>query len=216
MENIKVNNNKFIILKNKLKNMDAVEYILGLGLLASAIILILFLQTVTRYLFFTNSLLSYQNNLLGEYSDEVRNHNIENFYNISQNINKDKDVVSNLHIYQMSNNHNVERFPINNVPIALNILKRHKNKGINNNVYLVDLTYVSSDKNYSIQHQNVIMKAKDILYLENHYSNYLQEMYKSTHEQYIIDSKIKGELSQNVKNDISKDYQSLESNKNKG
>jgi len=210
MENTKVNSNKFIALKNELKDMSIMGYICMSILFLLIIGFILVLQFLIRDAFFTDSLICSQTNLLGEYQTEIEKHNLDSFYNSVSTLNTNSEVVENLHIYQMSDTHNVEKFPISSIPISLKILNTHKNKGMNNTDYLVDLTYISNNNNhYQIKHQTVIMKTDDLYYLESAYSNYLQILYKAIHEQFLLDTRIKTEPSQEIKDSISKDFKLL-------
>ena len=125
MENTKVNSNvfiKFISFLRSISWIDRIVLLLFGGLVCLMIIVMIdAIASGIQNKFFTDSILLHQDNLLGEYSDEIRNHNIKNFYDASYLINTDTsvNVVDSLHIYQMSDNHHVEKFSVANIPIAL-------------------------------------------------------------------------------------------------
>lgn len=218
MENTKVNSNvfiKFISFLRSISWIDRIVLLLFGGLVCLMIIVMIdAIASGIQNKFFTDSILLHQDNLLGEYSDEIRNHNIKNFYDASYLINTDTsvNVVDSLHIYQMSDNHHVEKFSVSNIPIALNVLKIHKNKDMNNSDYLVDLTYVfKKDNLYGIQHKTVLMKTNDIYYLENNYKNMLMQTYESIHKKYALNQKIMTAPSQEMQSHISQTFDLLNS-----
>lgn len=218
MENTKVNSNvfiKFISFLRSISWIDRIVLLLFGGLVC--LMIIVMIDTIASGIqnnFFTDSILLHQDNLLGEYSDEIRNHNIKNFYDASYLINTDTsvDVVDSLHIYQMSDNHHVEKFSVANIPIALNVLKIHKNKDMNNSDYLVDLTYVfKKDNLYGIQHQTVLMKTHDLYYLENNYAEMLMNTYQKIHDEYALNQKIITAPSQEMQSHVSQTFDLLNS-----
>jgi len=201
MENTKVNSNKLIAFKNTIKNVSVAEWILISTMLLCVIALICMLQFLIRDAFFADSLLYNNDNLLVEYQDEVQEHNLPVFYEMASQLLENKSAYNTLVIYKVLDNKTVQKFNLNDFPLSLKILKRHKEGWINDSVYLVDLTYVHKDNNnYTVKHSNVILKTDDLYYLEYDYHSMIHQNYESDHHNiYVNNVKKDSELTDSMK-----------------
>lgn len=201
MENTKVNSNKLIAFKNTIKNVSVAEWILISTMFLGVIVLILGLQFLIRDAFFADSLLYNNENLLVEYQDEVQEHNLPVFYEMASQLLENKSAYNTLVIYKVLDNKTVQKFNLNDFPLSLKILKRHKEGWINDSVYLVDLTYVHKDnKDYTVKHSNVILKTDDLYYLEYDYEHIIHQNYESDHHNiYVNNVKKDSELTDSMK-----------------
>lgn len=213
MENIKVNSNKYIAFKNAIKKITFGMCVVTFILLFSLSALILISQHLIRYEFFADSLLYQDSHLLNGYQNEIEEHNLPVFYDMASQLLQDKQDYNSLVIYKVLNNHTVQKFNLNDFPLSLKILKRHKEFGINNSVYLVDLTYVHKENNeYKIKHDNVILKTNDIYYLENEYSYllYCNYMAKGYHYTYLNREKKDSKITDSMKKNAIKSLNELD------